>query len=981
MKKVPTSSKVELTKPSAVKTQRLNTIKAAHLNFLNKKNAIPPKPIPPEVLSINPSVASDVLDKPQMHPPETVAKAKSIKGQPVPEFKSEPAQVYDTGTWYNIEYQTPAGARETIMSGETINKIASDLASGISPKDSMGTEIFKINNTFGMRGRKAQLNLEPFEDAMRKLMEETKATATDVAGGAEVMAQALSHHAKKFGTPFMIGQKYPKFKPVYMGVQNAVDYKAELFFEGARILDPNKLRALPDASKTKLVNVLKLGNSPEVARYFNPGELRVKFGFNQAEIEAYNAFKRTYDYGLNVEVKSRSLTANFEGATADEQSILKENIKEQLALRGGYVSQSRGEGKWAVYSVPEAEGKKAKFFNLFDKKSEAVKVQKELGEGAFIYQRSKLGTDIHKNLTMVDLENLIEASDVDTTSSVVNDMRNTLRRRTFSSHWIERKNVPGYKWEFNNVLESAINYLEGASNKLARITGRHSSEVAFRENVKEMTPEIRAYSRDYIDGFYNSGSIGFRAFNRAIYTYKLAFKLSWLAQNLTQPIATTYPALAQYYKGADIERVFGTSYGMASRYLMARLGKGAHGLSNDLLSKLNKLHRQGVLGDQLTRFQLGVKSLSKQNFDKAIGFFGRLGEGVNRTHAAITGYRIATEKLGLTDKQQVVEFMKEFVYKTQFAYGKQNLPLLITGAGNMRNILRTMYTFKSYVVNYLQLVNSQMPWRGAPARQTVRALGALTAQAGLKGLPFASLIALAYKKMLGRTLDTDLREAMVEAGIPNKVIDITMHGAYSTLGIDASNLIGVGDAVPTYGGTAQQVGGAAVGFGAQMVKASWHLSRGEYGRAMENASPDALRNIIKATRYAQEGVRKVSGELITTPSRLDIELQRMGFTPIGISKAYLAKEAKTTLLTTNRERSAFIHQKLAKAMTEQNPEKLKKIYEMVAKYNESVPREKQVNINMQSIMSNIMKRHGATSIPNKMRLRFQQIDKIYDVNK
>jgi len=83
-----------------------------------------------------------------------------------------------------------------------------------------------------------------------------------------------------------------------------------------------------------------------------------------------------------------------------------------------------------------------------------------------------------------------------------------------------------------------------------------------------------------------------------------------------------------------------------------------------------------------------------------------------------------------------------------------------------------------------------------------------------------------------------------------------MHGAYSTLGIDASNLIGVGDAVPTMGSTAQKVGGAGVGWTLQMSKALWHLKRGEYGRAMENASPDALRNVLKATRYAQEGVRK-----------------------------------------------------------------------------------------------------------------------------
>ena len=265
------SSKVELVKP-----QRMQNLKEAHLRFLQRKNAVPPEPITPEQLDVVPAAASEVFDKPQMHPPKTVAKAKSIKSEPIPELRpQEPVQAYDRATWYNVEYQTPTGARETMMDGETINSIISDLNKGVFPKDSLGTDIFRINDTFAMKGRKAQALIPDFEDAITDLMGET-----------EALSEQVGHLAKKFGTPFMIGQKYPTFKPVYMGVQNAVDYKAELFFEGARILNPTKLRALPKVSKDKIVEILKLGNSSAVARYFNPEELAVKFGFNPAEIEA-----------------------------------------------------------------------------------------------------------------------------------------------------------------------------------------------------------------------------------------------------------------------------------------------------------------------------------------------------------------------------------------------------------------------------------------------------------------------------------------------------------------------------------------------------------------------------------------------------------------------------------------------------------------------------------------------------------------------
>ena len=767
-----------------------------------------------------------------------------------------------------------------------------------------------------------------------------------------------------------------------MAVQDAVDYKAELFFEGARILNPRKLAKLPVSSQAKLTDVIRLGNSRDVQRWYNPEELKANFHMNDSEIKAYNAIRRVYKYATDMEIKARKALGGYENMSPAQKKIADEQIAKRVERLGGYVSQTRLGGEWAVYAPPEAEGMPARFFNLYQSKAEARKAAELLGGDAKVYLRRNLHRDVYQHITLADLENLREAADVSARSADMEALTDVIRKRTFSAHWIQRKDIPGYEWTWTNLLESSVDYLEGSANKLSRITGRQAAEKAFGANVKSMTPELREYSRNFINGYYNQGAVGYRALNRLLYSYKLAFKLSWLGQNLTQPIATTYPVLAGYYKGGGAEKVFITSYDQARRYALHRMKGDSHGLSTELVYSLNKLHRQGTLGDQLTRFQLGVKTVGKENFEQWVGLFGRAGEGVNRTHAAISGYRVATDVVGLKDKDAILEFMREFVYKTQFAYGKHNLPPVITGGGTGRNVLRTMYTFKHYIVNYMQLLNSMMPWRGAPMRQTLRATGALLGQAGIKGLPFAGIVGLAYKKIIGRTLDHDLREAMEEHGVPEKGIDMALHGGYSVAGVDASNLVGAGDVIPTYGSLLENIGGAAVGFGRQLSTAVWYASRGDYKRALEYASPDAIRNVMKGMRYAREGVRKASGELIAMPSTYDSTLQGMGFTPIKISKAWEAREAKKTILERSKDKSSDFHQKIAWAVYNKDKEGHKRAVQELIDYNKKVQPSKRVKYNKATVKLWMKKMQGMdTTVPRKLRREFKDIEETFGVEK
>lgn len=937
---------------------------------VSSKIEVTPKPTRPSKMTSDQRIAmiKDMAEK-------TKSK-RVVESTLTPDLKSKldaarrEKKLYMPDSWYHVEYQSANGAKKSMMSGNRLNEIAADIKAGVLPKDSGGVPIVKLLDTYGASGSEAGFIINPDYHKM----------VVNLTGLADEAGSSVQAAAKSFGAPFMIGQKYPAFKPIYMAVQDSVDKKTELFTLGASILNPKKLRKLSPASKAKVTSVIKYGNRTDVKKWFTDMELATQHGLNANEVSAYKAIRKAYKYGLDMEVKSRKLLYLKEHPGSQ---ISDDTIKSQVAQLEGYVSQQRLDSKWAVYAPPEPGKDTAKFFNLYKTKFQAQEAAKQVGGTAYL--RKNINSQVGlKTLSVNDLENLVEASGVDANSLVVKKMREELRKRGFSSHWVQRKDVPGYEWNFDNVVGSAVDYIESSANKFTRIQGRGVAEEAFRNGKKTMSSELKQYARNFMDTYYNSGSVGIRWLNRLMYTNKLAFKTSFLAQNLTQPIATTYPALAQYFPGVQTEGAFLSSYRMAQKYTQYKLKGAQHGLPADLTYILSKLQRQGVLGDQLTRFQLGASNLKKEQFEQWVGLFGRAGEYINRTHAAISGYK-AGVKTGLTDKKQLLAFAKEFVYKTQFAYGKQNLPLQITGAGNVKNLIRTMYTFKHYTVNAMQLLNSQMPWRGAPMRQTVRALGAMTAQAGIKGLPFASIIGVAYKAMTGDPMDKSIRETLANWNVPDKVIDLALHGAYSTIGIDASNLVGLGDVIPTYGGALQSILGAPAGYAAQLGKGVMLLSQGD-ARGLEYLAPDVIRNAMKGYRYAKEGMRNLSNELIATPSKYDSVLRGLGFPSMTESKAYAAREAKQAAKSKNRDLSSEVHRELAWAKFNKDHRKYREIVNGVKRHNKKVEKagkpEEKIRYNSSSVDTWLSKMRGRdVNVPRQLRGKTKDINELYDLKR
>ena len=925
-------------------------------------------PVTPEALDANPALASDVLNQGAKHTPEVRAKARTIKSEPISQIAKDKPTIalpkHEIGASYVVKYRTPMGIKETMWKGDELNLIESNLARNLISKDSSGVPIIGIVDTFQFKGETALANMSVLDDAIKNLE-----------GFVEEKTASFSVITKRFGTPFFIGEKYPPFKPIYTAVRDSIDYSQELAYTGLHLLNPKFLRALPKHSQERIVDALRLGNMEK--REIGDAELKTNFGFNDDEIKGFKSFRKMYNYDTNVAIKRRKMVGDYETLSPEAKAKADAHIAKEVKSFDGYVSQTRLGGNWATYiEIEDATDPNFPFFyNLHPNKAEALKEAHLMGgSDANVYLRRNLNPTVYGRMSIIDLEGLADAAGVEADSTDLSALVGELQKRSFSAHWIKRKNIPGYKWDMESMLNSAIDYNQGATSGLARAVGRTNANRAYASSLSKMTPELKKYAADYINDYFSTGAIGMKDLQHLFFNWGIALKPSQMAQNLSQPLATTLSSMLEYYPLVEGHGVFLKSYDLAGRYSMYKMDGKRHGLSSDLIHYLNKLDRQGELGEQMVKFMMDARTFSRAGFDQITGSSMRVVEFLNRTHAAIVGRASAMDKAGLTTKDAILTFGKDFISRTQFSYGKHNLPTLITGAGNARNLLRLMYTFRHYQVSNLQRIMQMAPWRGAKMKQWMSAIGAALALHGWKGLPFVGLASLMYKKATGSTLEYDIRDKMDEAGLPDYAIDLATVGLLSLVGADVSQLVGMGDVIPAYGNLAENIMGAPAGFARQLTSAAFYMSRGDPLRALEYASPGVLKNLQRGLRYAREGVRNASNELIATPSARDNILTGLGFPALSITKRWKAEETEQAMKSKSMLTSGDWNRMLAKKRFENDIEGYRDLRRRISEHNRTAPRGKKITVDETSIRERLNKMRGREErSPRKLRQRIERV--------
>ena len=697
----------------------------------------------------------------------------------------------------------------------------------------------------------------------------------------------------------------PFWKPQMIKIWKAITDNAVYGYNGAlavenREFDFPGVRAAHTPVRLKAIaQAVYFGNDPGIQKYLSVDELRNVHKLTDSEIETY---KKVVEYVKNAQgylVKKLKSRMDFEDMTTEQRTQAEQYIEDSVKKLGGYIPIGRS-GEWAVYGEQMIPGRKTAepFFNLYETENEARTNANTLSgmkyENISVYNVKKTNVrsiaDL-KKLGIQDLEMLAHNAGIEANNVVLDTIKQYIREKTFQKNLIHRQNVPGFDRTYDNLEKSMHSFMQHAVRSFYFEKARIEATAGLNEIDMDKDPETYAMGRDYIEGFFNSSADEMYALRKGIYIWYLTFKTSFLIQNLLQPFITQVAETANYSGGIKAPIQFIKSGVKARKYLLAKMGNKKTGIEDTEIGKLmRRLDDEKVISGTLAEHELGNPHERKDRLGNALGFMGNWSEAWNRIWSAFNAYEITKDTLKMTDTEEIYEFMKNFVNRTHFPYGKHNLPGFVTGAGKWKGFMKSVFIFKTWIQNYFHFFNQRVLRGSAGAR--VWGISNLIFFAGIMGLPFMALIKWLIRKLTGRDMAVELRKKL---GPENDwIADTILHGVPTQMNMNLTNMVGAGDIISPSYDPLSQVFGAAYGLA---DKASWGIKKlmeGDTQTFYESISPTFLRNIIVADRWRREGIR-IDNFMTIEPTQGELLLKSISFTPNRISEAYNARSVRTDL--------------------------------------------------------------------------------------
>ena len=136
---------------------------------------------------------------------------------------------------------------------------------------------------------------------------------------------------------------------------------------------------------------------------------------------------------------------------------------------------------------------------------------------------------------------------------------------------------------------------------------------------------------------------------------------------------------------------------------------------------------------------------------------------------------------------------------------------------------------------------------------------------------------------------------------------------------------------------AEQLGGPVIGITSQMSRAVNLMSEGEYQRGIEAIAPAAVRNVLKAGRYTDEGNLTMRGDDITSVSPFTIVGQLIGFSGREHIDQLNMNRNERTKFAAMQDRKKRILRKANMARREGDIEGLRRAYEESREHNRRLP--------------------------------------------
>jgi hypothetical protein len=744
---------------------------------------------------------------------------------------------------------------------------------------------------------------------------------------------------------------------------------------------------------------------------FTDQELKSVFNLTPEQIKLYREFRSATDKSLDNLAKAEMLRFGGKDAVdmrdmvmdakdADDASVLLRDHFLQAAIdepgrsdeltatansmieRGDKVKKLKEQGyaplsRFGQYSVDVVVDGERQYFSLFETKHEANQMAAKM-KMMFGANNVKSGTvsqlefQLLQGITPESLELFGNMLGLDSTGDEASDkafqtyLKLTKNNRSAMKRMIHRKGIAGFNEDAGRVLAAFV-YSNGRQTAGALHMGEITQSVNDIPQGQGQLKDAAVRLRDYVQNPKEEA----QAMRGLLFAQYLGGSVASAFINFTQPFTVSFPYLTQFggakragaallqamkdqksgnyepalanaLKKADEE---GTTQPQAVHELMAQ-SRGAATLKSGDGTRSGEAMAQ--VGNALSKLSMGWGKL-----------FG-LAEQINRRSTYIAAFRLAVEN----KVADPAGFAKQAVDETQFINNKGNKARWGRGA-----VGATLMTFKSYSINYLELLHRMATKNGPEGKKAAAlALGMLFLMAGAGGMPGADDLddvidffaqRLGYNVSSSKARQEFLEELFGPAGA--LFVERGLTGLPGSP-IDVSGRMSMGNLIPGTGlllkkrdhtRDATEILGAMGDMVQRGFKAGDLALDGNIFQAVMMAAPKAVGNAYKGAQMADSGAYKDDkGYKVQDTTPGEAAFKAIGFQPASVSKVqesnYLTQRAKDFYSL----QAADIRARWARGIYEKDQSQVQQARDMMADWNEKNP-DQRIQANIPAILKRV----------------------------
>ncbi len=653
---------------------------------------------------------------------------------------------------------------------------------------------------------------------------------------------------------------------------------------------------------------------------------------------------------------------------ADRLGVYMQQIKNRMETAAelqakGYAPLSRF-GRYTV-DVVDANGER-QYFGMYESQRESNLAKMQLAsefKGATITQGT-MSAEAYKLFAGVTPETLEQFGEMLGLKAEGNEAQDkafqeflklTKNNHSAMKRLIHRKGMAGFSEDVGRVVANFV-YSNARAGAMGLNAGKMDKAIGAipkeQGELKDLAMGLRSYIRDPQE----EG----QAVRGMLFAQYLGGSIASAFVNTTQPFAVTLPWLSQYggmkKAGAQLARALKDMATKGHQY-EEDLAKALQSAEDDGVVSPQEIHQlmaqargAGMLrsGDGTKAGDLRAKLANKWEQGKVLwGQPFALAEQFNRRSTFIAAYRTAKEQ-GIANPG---EFARNAVIETQFQYSKANKPRWARGA-----VGGTLFTFKTYSVSYLELMNRMWTQGGPEGKRAVGwALAMLLLMSGAGGVPFmedAEDLIDGAGQLMGYNISAKQWRKEALASVVGKELGDFMEQGLSGLPgapVDVSGRLGMGNLLPGTGlfltkpnreRDLMEMVGPAGDLVSRGFTGARKLLGGDVAGAALEVSPTAVRNLAKGADMAATGMyRDSKGYKVIDTTLAEAAMKAVGFQPKPVAEV---QEANSFMLRTKSlytQTSSEIKAQWADALFRKDEAALADVRERLADWNRNNPEQ------------------------------------------